>query len=113
MGLKRTGITAWAAMAVCLVVSTAAMAAVTNDREYWFGEDGFEGPSQGAVLGSGNTGGIDTDRTLDSKGPTGAFLDLTQSGDPTYQDVSATGLSTCIAATARIAPAPDPPSVAA
>ena len=62
-------------------------AAVTNDREYWFGEDGLEGTSQGATIGISNTLPLAAGNTADSKGGTGAYLDLTQSGSPTYQDV--------------------------
>lgn len=72
---------AWAAE------GSTAQAAVTNDREYTFGEDGLEGASQGAIIGSGNTSPLAFGDTADSKGPSMAFLDLTQSGDPTYQNV--------------------------
>jgi hypothetical protein len=71
----------------------AAQAAVTNDREYWFGEDTLEGPSQDAIIGSNNTAPLTAGNTADSIGPTGAYLDLTQSGDPVYVNVGASGLN--------------------
>jgi hypothetical protein len=66
-------------------------AAVTNDREYWFGEDSLEGASQGQIIGGANSGPLASGDSADSKGPTGAFLDLTRSGNPTYERVDATG----------------------
>ncbi len=72
---------AWAA------VGSSALAVVTNDREYLFGEDPFETASQGAFIGSISLGG----RTLDSMGDPpqndASFIDLTPVNNPTYQDV--------------------------
>lgn len=80
-------------LSLTLVMLTAspALAAVTNDREYWFGEDSLEGASQGAIIGGSNTSPLPSGNSADSKGPSGAFLDLTRGGNPTYQDVDATG----------------------
>ncbi|WP_197528327.1 PEP-CTERM sorting domain-containing protein [Aeoliella mucimassa] len=80
-------IIAWATL------GSTAQAMVTNDREYWFGEDGLEGASQGAIIGSSNSGGLATGYTADSKGPSMAYLDLLQAGDPTYENVGPSGLS--------------------
>ena len=65
-------------------------AVVFNDREYSFGEDPLETAAQGATVG-GNSVAANT--SLDSAGTTGTgtFLDLTQSGGATYQDVDAIG----------------------
>jgi hypothetical protein len=75
-----------AVIAVCVAAS--AMAAVTNDRDYRLGEGGpGENGSPGAIVGSGHniTGALDT---LDEVGPTGAFIDLAQSGNPVYLNVA-------------------------
>lgn len=80
-------IVAWA------TVGSTAQAMVTNDREYLFGEDALEGASQGANLGSSNSGALEAGYTADSKGPSMAYLDLSQSGDPTYEDVGPGGLA--------------------
>jgi hypothetical protein len=63
-----------------------AFAERTNDRTYRFGDENLEDAAAGLVVGRGPTnptfGG-----TLDSAGPTGAFVDLLESGGPTYVDV--------------------------
>jgi hypothetical protein len=79
-------IVAWA------VVGSSALAAVTNDRLYSFGEDSLEGATHGGVGGSNNSGALSAGNSADSTGPSGAYLDLTQSGDPTYQEVGPGGL---------------------
>jgi len=58
---------------------------VTNDREYRLGEGAGENGSAGAVVGSGHSiaGAGDT---LAETGPSGAFLDLVQTGSPVYAD---------------------------
>ncbi len=68
------------------VAGSTARAAVTNDREYRLGEGAGENGSAGAVVGSGHSiaGAGDT---LDGIGPSGAFLDLEQTGSPVYADV--------------------------
>lgn len=72
---------AWAA------AGSTAPAAVTNDRLYTFGEDTLEGASHGSVIGSSNSGALSPGNSADSSGPSGAYLDLTQFGDPIYQNV--------------------------
>jgi hypothetical protein len=68
-------------------------AAVTLDRDFSFGENPLEGSSQGAVIGSNNTPPLAAGNTADSAGPSGAFLDVTQSGGATYQNVGPDGLA--------------------
>ncbi len=81
------------ALLLAVGCTSAALASVTNDREYWFGEDSLEGAMQGEIIGSNNTGALPTGESADSKGPSGALLDLAQSGGPTYQDVGSGGLA--------------------
>jgi hypothetical protein len=64
-----------------------APANVTNDREYRLGDDSLEGASAGITLGSGPTN-VAPGRTLDSEGPSGAFLDIQVIGTPTYVTVT-------------------------
>ncbi|WP_428305710.1 LamG-like jellyroll fold domain-containing protein [Lacipirellula sp.] len=66
--------------------ATTATAAVTVDRNYRLGDDGAEGASIGAVLGSGNA----FSSTFDSAGTSGAgdLQDLNIAGGPTYISVS-------------------------
>ena len=67
------------------VAGNTAKATVTNDRLYLFGEGAYENASAGAFVGSGHSYEGDT---LDEVGPTGAYLDLIQTGDPTYVNVN-------------------------
>jgi hypothetical protein len=73
---------AWMVMAMRV-----AQADVTNDREYRLGDDSLEGASAGITLGSGPTN-VAPGRTLDSQGPSGAFLDIQVVGSPTYVAVT-------------------------
>ena len=52
----------------------------------------MKGLRKARSIGSNNTGGLPAGNSADSNGPTGAFLDVTQSGGPTYQDVGPGGL---------------------
>ena len=78
--------------ASCLF-SSLAVAAVTNDRVYSFGEDGLEGPSQGANVGSNNTAPLAANNTADSVGPSPGFLDLQRLGNAAYENVGPSGLA--------------------
>jgi len=65
-------------------------AAYTVDRLYHFGDDSLENASAGIEIGSGATN-VDPGTTLDSQGPSGAFIDLAvngATGKPKYLDVS-------------------------
>ncbi|MCI0335495.1 MAG: hypothetical protein L0228_19995 [Planctomycetes bacterium] len=80
------------AVAVCLlagwlVASAAPIYAYTNEREYRLGDDALEGAVAGEVIGSG-AGNPTPGATLDSQGPTGAFLDIPVIGNPTYVNVA-------------------------
>jgi hypothetical protein len=80
-------------MALVAVVSSSAFAAYTADRIYHFGDDSLEGASAGIDVGSGGTN-VSPNNTLDSQGPSGAFIDLATNGatgKPKYIDVSVTG----------------------
>jgi hypothetical protein len=77
-----------AALVACVVVAAGvAHADVTNDRNYRLGDDALEGASAGITLGSGPTN-VAPGRTLDSQGPSGAFLDIQVVGSPTYVAVT-------------------------
>ena len=58
---------------------------VSVDRRYQLGEGSGENGAAGAVVGSNNT--VGSADTLDDIGPSGAFIDLFQVGNPTYVDV--------------------------
>jgi hypothetical protein len=81
-----------AALAVCVVASAAAQAAVTVDRNYRFGDDPaeFAANSVGGVVGAG-TGNV----TYDSAGvtATGTLHDLEQGNGPLYAHVGPSGLA--------------------
>ena len=93
----------WLGLATCFVVAWAvvgstAQAAVYNDRVYSLGDDSLENASANTVVGSGSPFDGDTldsgdPNTPDSSGtdPTGSFLDLEQTGNPMYVDVSTVG----------------------
>ena len=61
--------------------------AVTTDRLYSLGDDGFEDATQGTTLGTGGNN-PSPGFTLDTEGPVGAFVDLDVFGTPTYVNVS-------------------------
>ncbi|TWT37907.1 hypothetical protein KOR34_28730 [Posidoniimonas corsicana] len=89
---------AWAApsLAACVLLAASATAhgAKSNDREYYFGEDSLEGASQGQEIGSSNSGALQSGRTADSIGPSGAYLDLAVTGgSPKYENVAPNGLA--------------------
>ena len=79
------------AVACGWLLESTAVAAVTNDRLYSFGEDALEmiggGNHAGHTIGLHNNegAGLLAGNTADSTGPSGAFLDMTQSGGPTYR----------------------------
>ncbi len=79
-----------AALLVC-GLDNSASAAYTIDRLYHFGEDSLEHGAPGADVGSLSTAGANT---LDSMGPSLAYIDLAPNGVtglPKYIDVSAIG----------------------
>ncbi|MEZ6101606.1 MAG: PEP-CTERM sorting domain-containing protein [Pirellulaceae bacterium] len=82
--VRRTRRAALAAACVA-VVATQAQAAVTQERVYSLGDDSQEGAAVNAVLGSASAA---PGFTLDSVGPSGAFVDLQVNGSPTYVSVS-------------------------
>lgn len=73
--------------ALLFTASSQALAEVRNDREYRLGDDSLEGASAGITLGSGPSN-VAPGRTLDSQGPSGAFLDIQVIGSPTYVNVT-------------------------
>ena len=75
------------AVAVTLGLSSLATAAVTNDRDYRLGEGAGENGVAGAIVGSGHSIPNAGD-TLDEIGPSGAYLDLFESGSPVYLNVA-------------------------
>ncbi|WP_145247414.1 hypothetical protein [Aeoliella mucimassa] len=79
---------------VGLLVAARAVSASELDRHYKFGDDGQEKASVNITAGSG-IGNVTSGSTLDSIGPSGAYLDLKVQGNPSYIDVSVTssGLS--------------------
>jgi hypothetical protein len=84
-----TSIVAWA------VPGSTAWAAVYNDRVYRMGDDSLEDAANafGGVVGSGPSS-VAPGFTLDSGepgDPSGSFLDLVQTGDPIYVNVSTLG----------------------
>jgi hypothetical protein len=81
------------------VLGSTALAAVTNDREYWFGEDSLENASQDGIIGDSNSAPLAAGDSADSKGSlAGTYLDLTVAkdvtalNDPRYEDVGPSGL---------------------
>jgi hypothetical protein len=72
----------WHAATTCL-----SLADVRNDRAYRLGDDALEGASAGITVGSGPTN-VAPGRTLDSQGPSGAFLDIQVAGTPTYVTIT-------------------------
>ncbi len=81
------------------VLGSTALAAVTNDREYWFGEDSLEAASQNGIIGDSNTSPLAAGDSADSQGSlAGTFLDLTvakdvtELNDPRYENVGPSGL---------------------
>src|SRR5262249_5706396 len=96
----------FASGAAVAIAANSASAAYTLDRLYHFGDDSLEdaanalndpdgtGPLGGDV-GSGPAN-VSAGNTLDSQGPSGAFIDLAANGangKPKYVDVSVTGAS--------------------
>ena len=76
-----------AAATLFATASRPALADVRNDREYRLGDDSLEGASADITLGSGPAN-VAPGRTLDSQGPSGAFLDIQVIGTPTYVTVT-------------------------
>ena len=76
-----------ASVGLLLAISASAEASVTNDRLYTLGDDSLEVASAGIVVGSG-PGNVSPSQTLDSEGPTGAYVDVIVHGDPKYVSVS-------------------------
>ncbi|MCA9186507.1 MAG: discoidin domain-containing protein [Pirellulaceae bacterium] len=68
--------------------ATDASAAVTIDRNFQMGDDSLENASAGIVVGSG-AGNPTSGGTLDSEGPTGAYVDMVQTGGPVYVNAAA------------------------
>jgi hypothetical protein len=75
------------AFVALLLAAPLALADVTNDREYLLGDDALENASVGITVGSGPTNAA-PGRTLDSEGPSGAFLDIPALGTPTYVTIT-------------------------
>ena len=75
--------------AILFLSACTAVGAATNDRDYQFGDDADEDAanSPGDVLGDGPSN-VNSGFTLDSTGPSGAFVDIEVFGTPTYVDVS-------------------------
>ncbi|MCA9184968.1 MAG: LamG-like jellyroll fold domain-containing protein [Pirellulaceae bacterium] len=84
---RRLTSAATVAVAMTTFVATVSLAATTNERLYLFGDDADEGASSGIVAGSG-AGNVAPGKTLDSQGPTGAFVDLNVNGAASYVNVS-------------------------
>ncbi|HEX6963189.1 MAG TPA: PEP-CTERM sorting domain-containing protein [Lacipirellula sp.] len=78
--------TSVAAVALAWLLGIGAAAASTVDRDYRFGDDALEGASAGVTLGSGPIN-VAPGRTLDSQGPSGAFLDIQVIGTPTHVSI--------------------------
>jgi hypothetical protein len=91
---RRFGVVCSVALAA-IVAQRAEVALATTfpDRLYSFGEDSLEGPSQNGVIGGNNTSPLTAGNTADSVGPTNAYLDLTQFGNPVYANVGSGGLN--------------------
>ena len=88
---SRVSLTVVALVAVALIAGNASASIL--DRDHRLGDDPDENPNPAAAIGDivgANAVVGDPDSTLDSMGPTGAFIDLGQTGDPTYVDVSTT-----------------------
>ncbi|MCA9184096.1 MAG: PEP-CTERM sorting domain-containing protein [Pirellulaceae bacterium] len=78
------------ALVVYAAVTEATQASVTLDRQYLFGDDTEEHASSGITVGTG-AGNVSPNATLDSVGPTGAYVDAVVHGSPSYVDVSVAG----------------------
>jgi hypothetical protein len=72
-----------AILALLAAMHRSSRADVRNDREYRLGDDSLEGASAGITVGSGPSN-VAPGKTLDSQGPSGAFLDIQVVGSPTY-----------------------------
>ncbi len=75
------------AVVALLFAAPLALANVSNDREYLLGDDSLENASAGITVGSGPSN-VAPGRTLDSEGPSGAFLDIQVVGTPTYVTIA-------------------------
>ncbi|WP_425399366.1 dockerin type I domain-containing protein [Aeoliella sp.] len=82
------------ALLAAAVLSQVSLADVTNDRLYLFGDTSAEDAANapGSVVGNGPSN-VSPGKTLDDQGPSGAYDDLNQNGDPVYADVGPGGLN--------------------
>jgi len=74
---------------IAVAMAGATATAGTLDRDFRFGDDGLENidNESGIVVGSNNdtnVAGVENGNTIDSQGPSGAFLDGVVQGDPVY-----------------------------
>jgi hypothetical protein len=79
-------------VAVTLLATLVSLAQATVvDRDYRLGDDSLEDAANapGGAVGQGPTN-VSPGFTIDSEGPSGAFVDLSPSGNPTYVLVGAT-----------------------